>query len=390
MHRKLIKPPALRPGDTIGVAAPASPFDAQDFHQGVAALESMGYRVQIPEAIFERQGYLAGSDDDRASLLTRLFEDESINAVLCARGGFGSMRLLPLLDFEILCATPKIFVGFSDVSALLVAMYQRCGMVTFHGPLVTTLRHDSQRTRSALTDALASGQPQVFRPDNPVVLNPGKVSGPMIGGNLTSLSHLMGTPFEPTFGGHVLFLEDRGEAPYRIDRMLSQWRLGGHLDEVAGVVLGSFKDCDPVKDVYRIVKETFRHIEVPILAGFDFGHGLPNLTVPIGVEAELDADDGVLGFLESATALFFHHIGAEDAEILFFVWFSERENQTNCSATAWHLSAGLQKVHSTTEHSCMPLFSGIVVGTGTVDHISWVPGSEWVISNVTRKVKRQA
>ena len=302
MKRKLIKPPALGPGDTIGIAAPASPFDEEEFHQGVAALEAMGYGVRIPQGIFEREGYLAGSDEDRAALLTRLFEDESVKAVFCARGGFGSMRLLPLLDFEALCARPKIFVGFSDVSALVAAMYEKCGMVTFHGPLVTTLRHDSEETRSSLTEALGSGKPQVLRPGNPVVLNPGKASGPMIGGNLTSLSHLMGTPFEPTFNGHLLFLEDRGEAPYRIDRMLSQWRLAGHLDGIAGVALGSFKDCEPVEDVYRIVKEAVGRAGVPMLAGFDFGHGLPNLTVPMGVEAELDAGEGTLRFLEAATA----------------------------------------------------------------------------------------
>jgi muramoyltetrapeptide carboxypeptidase len=134
-----------------------------------------------------------------------------------------------------------------------------------------------------------------------MILNPGKVSGPVLGGNLTSLCHLMGTPYEPPFDGHLLFLEDRGEAPYRIDRMLSQLSIGGHLDGVAGVVLGSFLDCGSLEDVHTIVTEAFRHRGVPILAGFDLGHGTDNLSLPIGIKAELDTEDASLRFQEPAT-----------------------------------------------------------------------------------------
>lgn len=301
MEQRLIKPPTLRPGDTIGIAAPASPFDQQAFERGVATLESMGYRVKIPDDLFSRQGYLAGSDTERASQLMRLFEDESVRAIMCARGGFGSMKLLPFLDFETICTRPKILLGFSDVTALLVTIYNRCGMVTFHGPLVTTLKKDSEKSCSALIDAIGSSKPLTLKPLKAVILNPGQASGPLLGGNLTSLCHLMGTPYEPVFAGHLLFIEDRGESPYRIDRMLSQLYLGGHLDGVAGVILGSFQNCGPVEDVYTIVKETFRHTGGPILAGFDVGHGTDNLTVPIGLEANLDTEDCCLRFKESPT-----------------------------------------------------------------------------------------
>lgn len=300
MEQPLIKPQALRPGDTIGIAAPASPFDRQAFDRGVAVLESMGYRVRIPDDLFSRQGYLAGPDSERVSQLIKLFEDESVRAIFCARGGFGSMKLLPLLDFETICAHPKILVGFSDITALLVAIYNRCGMVTFHGPLVTTLKRDSEKTCLALIDAIGSSRPLALKPRKAMVLNPGRASGRLVGGNLTSLCHLMGTPYEPPFEGHLLFLEDRGEAPYRIDRMLSQLHLGGHLDGVAGVILGSFQGCGPLEDVYAVVKEAFRHTGVPILAGFDLGHGTDNLTVPIGLEPELDAEVGSLRFQEPA------------------------------------------------------------------------------------------
>jgi len=300
VKQTLIKPRALRAGDIIGVAAPASPFDQQAFERGIAVLESMGYRVKIPENLFMRHGYLAGSDTDRAALLMNLFEDKSIKAIFCARGGFGSMKLLPLLDFEIICTRPKILLGFSDITALLVAVYNRCGMVTFHGPIVTGLKKDSDKTCSALVAAIGSTRPLALKPGKGVVLNPGQASGRLVGGNLTSLSHLMGTPYEPHFEGHLLFLEDRGEAPYRIDRMLSQLYLAGHLDGVAGVILGSFQDCGPLEDVHSVVKEAFRHTGVPILAGFEIGHGTDNLTVPIGLEADLDTQDCSLRLQESA------------------------------------------------------------------------------------------
>jgi len=300
VERQLTKPRALKPGDTIGIAAPASPFDREDFDRGVAALESMGYQVKIPEGLFEKKGYLAGSDTKRASLLMGLFEDDSISAIFCARGGFGSMRLLPLLDFETICSRPRILMGFSDITALLVVVNNWCRIVTFHGPLVTTLGKGSEKTQAALADAVASSKPLVLSPDKAVVVNAGKASGRLLGGNLASLSHLMGTPYEPSFKGCLLFLEDRGEAPYRIDRMLSQLRLGGHLDKVAGVVLGSFHDCGSLEHVYSIVEDAFSHTDVPILAGFELGHGTENMTIPIGIEADLDTEKGVLRFQEAA------------------------------------------------------------------------------------------
>jgi muramoyltetrapeptide carboxypeptidase len=300
VEKPLIKPQALRPGDTIAIAAPASPFDQKAFEAGIAVLKSMGYQVKIPDSIFKAQGYLAGSGAERAELLMNLFNDESVKAILCARGGFGSMKLLPLLDFEAILAKPKILVGFSDITALLVAIYQQCGIVTFHGPLVTSLGKGSEKTVSALMDAISSYKPLALTPSKSVVLNAGQASGPVIGGNLTTLTHLMGTPYEPAFGRHLLFLEDRGEAPYRIDRMLSQLHLSGCLDGVAGVILGTFEECGSLEDVYAIVKEVFRHTGIPVLAGFDVGHGTENITVPVGLHADLDTDDASLRFREPA------------------------------------------------------------------------------------------
>jgi muramoyltetrapeptide carboxypeptidase len=300
VEKPVIKPQALRPGDTIAIAAPASPFDHKAFEGGISVLKSMGYQVKIPESIFRVQGYLAGSDAQRAELLMNLFADESVKAIVCARGGFGSMKLLPLLDFEAILAKPKILVGFSDITTLLVAIYQQCGIVTFHGPLVTSLGKGSEKTVSALMDAISSYKPLVLTPSKSIVLNAGQASGPVIGGNLTTLTHLMGTPYEPAFERHLLFLEERGEAPYRIDRMLSQLHLSGRLDGVAGVILGTFEECGSLEDVYAIVREVFRHAGIPVLAGFELGHGTENITVPVGLHADLDTDDASLRFREPA------------------------------------------------------------------------------------------
>ena len=210
------------------------------------------------------------------------------------------MKLLPLLGFEAIRANPKILMGFSDITALLVAICDRCRIVTFHGPLVTTLKKDRGKTCSAFVEAVSSGTPLVLKPPLPEVLSPGKASGILMGGNLTSLCHLLGTPYEPDFNGRLLFLEDRQEAPYRIDRMFSQLHLSGHLDGVGGVILGTFEACGSLDDVYTIVKEVFRHTGIPILAGFELGHGTENLTVPIGLEAKMNTEDGSLRFRESA------------------------------------------------------------------------------------------
>jgi muramoyltetrapeptide carboxypeptidase len=300
MEERATKPPILEPGDTIGIAAPASPFDRKAFEQGVRTLQSLGFQVSIPETIFKEVGYHAGSDTERAEQLMALFGDDSIKAIFCARGGFGAMKILPLLDFDLIRKHPKVLVGFSDITTLLVAIHRACNMVVFHGPLVTSLAETQGDTVSALTNAVSSSEPLVLKPSQPVILDPGETTGIVIGGNLTTLNHLVGTPFQPRFAGCLLFLEDRGEAPYRIDRMLTQLLLGGHLDGLAGVVLGSFDGCGEPREVHDIVKRIFEDKAIPILAGFNMGHGKENITLPIGLEAVLNTQDSTLRFEEAA------------------------------------------------------------------------------------------
>jgi muramoyltetrapeptide carboxypeptidase len=294
------KPRRLRAGAVIGIAAPASPFDRESFERGMHVLHSLGFETVVPEGLWAARGYLAGRDEHRAAILQRLFADARIDGVICARGGYGSLRILPLLDYGRLAACPKVFIGFSDATALLSAITERCGWVTFHGPLVTSLANASPGTLASFQAAVGSETPLIFQPQAAVCLRPGTAAGVVCGGNLTTLCHLLGTPFQPSFRNRILFLEDRGEAPYRIDRMLTQLKLAGCFKGLCGLVLGSFTDCGPTSEILEIVDDLFAGAGIPILAGMEAGHAEPNLTLPLGAAALLDAGQGSLRF-ESAT-----------------------------------------------------------------------------------------
>ncbi len=301
VKNKPVRPPRLKPGDTIGVVAPAGPLERKLFSQGLSTLEAMGFQIRVPDEIFEKTGYLAGDDAHRAQLVNRLFKDTAIPAIVCARGGFGSLRILPRLDFDAIRKNPKIFMGFSDITALLTAITTRSGLVSFHGPVVTTLARASDVTRNTLLAAISSDMPLEVQPASGVVIRAGRAQGPVIGGNLTTLCHLLGTPFEARFKNHILLLEDRGEAPYRIDRMLFQMKLAGCFEGIAGLVLGSFEGCGSLDGVFQVFEEHFKDIPVPVLAGFEVGHGEQNLTIPFGIDATLDTDRQILSFDEPAT-----------------------------------------------------------------------------------------
>lgn len=290
------------PGDTVGIVAPAGPFDPEKFAKGTTILESMGFRTFFDERIFREDGFLAGTDLERADQVNRLFVDPDIQAIVCARGGYGSMRILPFLDFKVIQKHPKIFMGFSDITALLSVLHDRCGLVTFHGPVVTTLANAAEETIAAMKTALISKTVLELTPEKDIVLKKGKASGLVAGGNLTTLCHLVGTPYAPSFKGKVLFLEDVGEMPYRIDRMLTQMKLAGCFIGITGLILGTFKDCGHMDEIVEIFDNIFKDADVPILAGFNIGHGTQNLTLPMGLGAMLDADKKRLLFHEPATA----------------------------------------------------------------------------------------
>lgn len=296
-----VRPPRLKTGDTIGIVAPAGPFDPGKFKKGITVLESMGFKTFFDESIFQKHGFFAGADTRRADQVNRLFADSSVQAIVCARGGYGSMRILSFLDFETIQKHPKIFVGFSDISALLSILYEQCRMATFHGPVVTTLAKASERTLNALKKALTSPAEPELIVEKGKVIKPGICSGIVTGGNLTTLCHLVGTPYVPNLKGKILVLEDVKEMPYRIDRMLTQMKLAGCFDEIGGMILGAFKECGHPKEIVEIFKDIFEDADIPILAGFDIGHGEHNLTIPVGLAATLDTDKKQLLFHEPAT-----------------------------------------------------------------------------------------
>ncbi len=294
-------PDRLYSGDTIGVIAPAGPFNRERFKKGIKALESMGFAVFVPKGVFKRDGYHAGPGEHRAKMVNDLFINPIIKAIVCARGGFGAMKILSMLDYAVIQQHPKAFVGFSDISALLSTLYTLTGLVTFHGPMVTTLSDATQKTKKAMISALSSEKPLEIASEKGVTIRSGCSSGPVSGGNLTTLCHLVGTPFEPDYTGHILFLEDQGEAVYRIDRMLTQMRLAGCFDGLGGLLLGSFDNCGKDDEIFRVVESVFQGEDIPMLAGFEIGHGKDNMTVPIGIDATLNTDRKMLLYHGCAT-----------------------------------------------------------------------------------------
>ncbi|MBW2323471.1 MAG: LD-carboxypeptidase [Deltaproteobacteria bacterium] len=283
--RKLLLPQPLTEGDIVGVAAPAGPFDETRFKAGLTRLESMGLIPRYSPDIFKRDGYLAGSDRSRAETINTLLADESVKAVFCARGGYGAMRILDRIDLELIQNKPRIMIGFSDVTALLLALHQAVGLVTFHGPVVTSLGQADKETVSTLKKLLFRQSVFPLIVSDFRVMLPGRAEGPLMGGNLTILIHLLATPTLPDLDGAILFLEDTGESPYRLDRMLTALRLSGTLERSSGLILGQFVNCGSSDEVNRVLERNLTDFHGPVLADFPVGHGARNITLPIGPNA---------------------------------------------------------------------------------------------------------
>ncbi len=308
------KPQALRAGDAVAVVAPASPAAAEDTERGVAVLEGLGLRVVRGRHLGARRGYLAGDDGERARDLLDAFADPEVRAVFCLRGGYGSLRILPLLDYGLIAAHPKALVGYSDVTALLLAVHRLGGLVVFHGPMVASDlgRSPGRATLAWLRRALFAPEPLGALPvpedgPDPVTVRGGVAEGELVGGNLSLVASTLGTPYEIETDGRLLFLEEVGEEPYRLDRLLTHLRNAGKLARVAGVALGHLgawpgaADASRWVEVRRVVEELLGGLGVPVLAGLPFGHGPWNLTLPLGVRAVLDATGGTLTLVEPAT-----------------------------------------------------------------------------------------
>jgi muramoyltetrapeptide carboxypeptidase len=286
----IIRPQVLNRGDTIGIVAPAGSFKKSPFDVGIKLINEMGFNTRIDPGVYAREQYLAGDDAHRAARFNAMMADDGVQAVMCARGGYGAMRILDQLDYEAIARRPKPIIGFSDITALHQVIQLKTGLVTFHGPMVTTLAKLTGQGRQSWWDALTGKRDFSTLFSDLRVLKPGSAEGRLVGGNLATLCHLVGTPFGADYAGVILMIEDVGEAPYRVDRMLTQMKLAGVLKGIAGLVVGRFEDCGRFDEIDEIVLERFSDMDIPILSGAPFGHGRENLVVPLGGLARLDTD----------------------------------------------------------------------------------------------------
>ena len=282
----------LKNGDTIGICAPSGSFDDKIFDKGLEVIKEMGFNPSVPKDIYQTKRYLAGNDSLRAEILTSFFVNKNVKGIMCARGGFGTIRILDLLDWEIIQNNPKLFIGFSDITALLVNLAKFPLMEVIHGPNITSLAKAEQKTKDSLYELLTIGSTGVseLRVATPVIINKGSSKGNLLGGNLATLNHLVGTIYQPEFKDCILFIEDTGESPYKIDRMLTQMKMAGCFKGIKGVVAGSFQDCENLEMIQEIIKEIFEEYKVPILAGIESGHGRVNLSLPLGVDVQLTTE----------------------------------------------------------------------------------------------------
>jgi muramoyltetrapeptide carboxypeptidase len=296
------KPQALRVGDLIGVVAPGAAVDEAAVRAGAAVLERAGYRVRIGASVLKRTGYLAGNESERLADLVDMFSDRDVRAIVAARGGYGSGRLLPVFDPNVASQNPKIFVGYSDLTFLMTQLVQRAELVAFHGPMVADLDRNPDGAAALL--GLLSGDRAGWNLSASQIVQPGTAEGVIVGGCLSILVAALGTPYALETAGRLLFLEDVNEKPYRIDRMLTHLRQAGKLDNVAGVIFGEMAGCvsgpDEKVTVRDVIRDVFASARFPVVSGLSTGHGIGATTLPLGNRARLAGER--LSLLESPVA----------------------------------------------------------------------------------------
>lgn len=314
-----IRPPRLEPGSTLGIIAPASaPPNPKKVDEAIAALEALRFNVKLAKNVRKRNGFLAGTDKERAADLMSMFKDRSVDGIICVRGGYGTARLLPMLDYAAIKKNPKVFIGYSDITSLHCAFLVKSNLISFHGPMLNSdFAHDDipqftvQSFLSTLMRPEAPGDIANGYSGKTKTLRGGVVSGQLIGGNLSIICASLGTPWQPPFRDRILFFEDLDEVPYRMDRMLTQLLNAGLLQQVAGITIGINKNCeDPnakTMKEYRqtledILRERLLPLKIPVVMNLPFGHVPVNATLPVGIKVTLDATKGRLIITESAVS----------------------------------------------------------------------------------------
>ncbi|PHN03631.1 S66 peptidase family protein [Flavilitoribacter nigricans] len=310
---KTVKPKRLREKDLIGLISPGSYVDDKGLEQAVSNLEKMGFRVKLGNHIRMERGYTAGTDEQRLNDLHDAFNDPEVAAVWCVRGGYGCSRLLPAIDYRMIARNPKALIGYSDVTALINAIYFKTGLVGFHGPVGASRFTDFSELH--LKTVLMEGpdtwkitRPDTFKEQSGKTfdfntIQPGQAEGTLLGGNLSLLAAMAGTGYLPPFDQYLLFVEEVGEKPYRVDRMLTQLRQSNALGQVAGIALGIFADCEPDPDdrslsLAQTLDDRLGDLSVPAAYGLPYGHIGDQGTLPVGIRARFDANEGSLTLLE--------------------------------------------------------------------------------------------
>ncbi len=315
----LIKPKALKKGDTIGLITPGSAISRGSFEKTLQNIEDLGFKVKYSDNMRVRKGFLAGADAQRIDDIHSMFDNSNIDGIICARGGYGSARLLPFLDYELIKSNPKVLLGYSDITALLYGIFKKTNLVCFHGPVgaSTYTPFTTEQFEKVLIkgkNKVEISQPKDWKDlENPaynqINITSGVARGALVGGNLSLMVSLIGTPYDVDYTGKIVFIEEIGESTYRVDRMLTQLLLSGKLDNAKGVALGIFKDFDIASsnDSYgistslkEVLLDRLAQLNVPCIYGFPIGHIADNATLPFGIEAELDAQKGRLTLLDSA------------------------------------------------------------------------------------------
>ncbi|MCL4123404.1 UNVERIFIED_CONTAM: hypothetical protein GTU68_006732 [Idotea baltica] len=301
-----VKPKRLKEGDTIGLIAPGSSLSEAALEKCISNLEGVGFKVKTGKHWKNQYGYLAGTDKERLYDIHSMFADDTVDGIWCARGGYGCTRLLPYLDYNLIKRNPKILIGYSDITALLNAIYQQTGLVTFHGPVGSSEFNDYSLDgwKEVLMNPESSLDIEHSSTAEIVEIFSGKAQGTLVGGNLTLLAAMCGTPYQVDMKDKLVFIEDVGEKPYKIDRMLTQLLQASSLDQASGIILGTFNDCEPDEDdrslsLIQCFEDRLGSMNIPISSGFSFGHISEQFTLPIGVEALFDASKGKLRFVES-------------------------------------------------------------------------------------------
>lgn len=314
--KKSVKPQRLKVGDTIGLISPCSPIPESRYAKAIANIEAMGFKVKVGKNILNRNGYLAGTDEQRLEDIHCMFEDSEVNGIWCMRGGYGATRILDKINYHLIKDNPKVFIGYSDITALLQAFHIKTGLICFHGPVANseftpyTLEHVKNilmnPTENYLIKGCSDNYEEQTRPGFfTSVINKGKARGVLTGGNLSLISALTGTDYEWTTKKRLLFLEDLEEKPYRLDRMLTQLKMTGELGRANGIILGIFDKCQPPNpdeslSLIDMFKDRLEDLKIPTIYGMSFGHINNQFTIPIGIEAEMDADNNTLTLLEPA------------------------------------------------------------------------------------------